>query len=342
MGQDADITGKPIPIDVKVEALRQPAIYPHCPDRIEVKETHMSWVFLAGNLVFKLKKPIRSDFLNFSTLAARRWDSEREVRLNRRLAGDVYLGTVALKRRPDGGLALQGDGTVVDWLVQMRRLPAGRMLDAAIERGTVTEPELARFCRRMTAFYQFTAEPVATAPAGHLRRFAEDVRANADELGKAAFALPAPLREPPFAAQRAFLAERGGLLEQRARDGRIVEAHGDLRLEHVCLLETPVVIDCLEFNRGLRILDPVDELAYLGLECERLGAPEIGAQVLRQYCEATGDRVPGELVDFYKAFRACVRAKIALWHTEDDAVHDHDKWRGRARDYLEIAARHIG
>ena len=128
---------------------------------------------------------------------------------------------------------------------------------------------------------------------------------------------------------------------RRAQQARLVEGHGDLRPEHICLIAEPVVIDCLEFNRDLRILDPLDELAYLALECERLGAPALGARVLNYYIDVSGDRSEADLMRFYTVYRACLRATLAIWHTDDDTVDDHDKWRTRARDYLELALHHI-
>ncbi|MGD8615792.1 MAG: hypothetical protein PVI91_09040 [Gammaproteobacteria bacterium] len=330
-----------VPTAQKVRFLREPAAYPDDPGDIEVKETHMSWVFLGERFVYKLKKPVRRAFLDFSTLEARRRNCQREVQLNRRLAERVYMGTVTLRVQGDGGLGLGGKGSIVDWLVKMRRLPSDRMLEAAIVNDTLAPQDVLRFCRVLTDFYQHTAAPLRMEPEVYRRRFENDIDSNARELGAAESGWPAPRLERLTREQQAFVSGRGRLLEQRAQAGCIVEAHGDLRPEHICLLREPVIIDCLEFNRDLRLLDPVDELAYLALECERLGAPAIGAEVLRYYGEATGHRVVAELIDFYRIFRACLRAKIALWHTEDHEVRDHEKWRKRARDYLELAERYV-
>lgn len=301
----------------------------------------MSWVFLGPQFVYKLKKPVCYEFLDFSTLEGRRRDCEREVRLNRRLAQNVYLGTVALGVDEHGGLTLGGTEKIVDWLVKMQRLPSDRMLDMAIRNHTVSGEDIARVCGLLTGFYRHIAAPVVLAPKAYRQRFAADISSNFTELGKAEFGLPHTQLEQLAAAQQRFVAQQGEALEQRAGDAHIVEAHGDLRPEHICLLREPVVIDCLEFNRNLRVLDPVDELAYLALECERLDAPEIGDRVLSGHAEVTGDQPAARLVDFYKAFRACLRAKIALWHTDDHDVRDHDQWRARARDYLELAARYL-
>lgn len=326
-------------IEEKVAFLEQPASYPDRPERVEVVKTHMSWVFLTDRLVYKLKKPVRYDYLDFSTLEARKKNCEREVYLNRRLAERVYLGVVPLTMEADDGLKLDGEGRVVDWLVQMRRLPADRMLDAAIREGTVDAEDVQKLSRILAAFYRHS--PALTlSPAEYRRQFEADIQNNLVELSDSRYALSKARIDRLAAAQRQFLAKQGALLEQRAKDGRIVDAHGDLRPQHICLLPEPVIIDCLEFNRRFRMLDPVDELAYLALECERLGAPAIGEQVMDQYRQAVGDACPGELIAFYKAFRACLRAKIAVWHTVDHDFRDHRHWLRLARAYLDIAARY--
>ncbi|OGA53604.1 MAG: hypothetical protein A3F74_02200 [Betaproteobacteria bacterium RIFCSPLOWO2_12_FULL_62_58] len=327
-------------IDEKVAFLRSPGAYPARPAGIEVIETHMSWVFLTDELVYKLKKPVRYEFLDFSTIEARRQNCEREVQLNRRLAGDVYYGVVPLIMSADRNLQLGGDGSIVDWLVKMRRLPAHRMLDAAIRGRTVGAEDVRRLSHLLSEFYQRSA-PVAVSEAEYRGRFESEIRANHAELSKPDYELSTPQIDRLTQAQRRFLSANADLLERRARDGKIVDAHGDLRPEHICLTAEPKIIDCLEFKREFRLLDPVDEFAYLAMECERLGGAPVGDQVLRQYLEATGDTVPDKLIWFYKAFRACLRARIAIWHIADHEVRDTDKWCRRANDYLELAESYV-
>jgi aminoglycoside phosphotransferase family enzyme len=139
-------------------------------------------------------------------------------------------------------------------------------------------------------------------------------------------------------AQLAALVRHRELFDRRVAEGRIVEGHGDLRPEHICLTPVPAIIDCLEFSRDLRLLDPADELSFLGLECERLGRPEVGRWFLASYTEVTGDDPPPPLLRFHRTYRALRRAKIAVWHLRDPGVRDHDRWRERALRYLELAA----
>lgn len=323
----------------KLAFLLRPAAYGGDVDRVEAVETHMSWVFLAGDYAYKLKKPVRLAYLDFSTVAARRHDCEEEVRLNRRLAAEVYLGTLALTRGPDGGLRLGGSGEVLDWLVKMRRLPEDGMLDRCIARGKVPEARLAALADLLARFYGL-APRVDWGPGVHAERTRRDVEADAAELLRAPCDLPPGRIDAILAAERAFLRHAAAWLDRRVAAGRVVEGHGDLRPEHVCLEPGPVVIDCLEFNREFRLLDAVDELAYLALECERLGAEEIGARILEAYSARSGDAPDPVLVSFYKTRRACLRAKIAVWHLAEPGPAGAAKWLGRAREYLDLAARH--
>jgi aminoglycoside phosphotransferase family enzyme len=140
--------------------------------------------------------------------------------------------------------------------------------------------------------------------------------------------------------QLATLERNAALFDRRVTEGRVVEGHGDLRPEHVCLEPKPQIIDCLEFSRRLRRLDPLDELGYLALECERLGASAIGAAILEAYRALSGDPAPARLQHAYQAYRALVRAMLAVRHLDDSAVADRAKWIARARGYVELACDH--
>jgi uncharacterized protein len=320
----------------KVRFLLQPESYPTRPERIEAVETHMSWVFLGGDRVYKLKKPVVTPFLDFGSVEARRRCCAEEVRLNQRLAPGVYLRTAALSLA-DGALALDGAGEVVDWLVVMRRLPAARMLDAQIAAGTVEAADVRLLGCRLARFYA-AAPRAPLSPEAYHQRLCEDV-----EKHCAALAAPRrPLGRPRDVAEvrrelLAFLRDTRDLIEERVRAGRVVDGHGDLRPEHVCLLAEPVVIDCLEFDPALRLVDPADELSFLAMECERLGASWIGPELVGAYGEVSGDTPPAELLAFHRALRATLRAKLALWHLDGERPATEPRWLELAHTYLDIA-----
>lgn len=320
----------------KVAFLARPDAYPEGTAAVEVKETHMSWVFLTARHAYKLKKPRRTSFLDYGTIEARRLNCRREVRLNHRLAPDIYLGIVPLRYSARHGLRLGDSGRVIDWLVKMRRLSSERTLEHRISAGTVRETDIRGLGHRLVAFFR-SAPVTPIGPDAYLRTLAAAVRDNRTELSRPVFALPGGTVDRLAASQLSFLERHGDLLQSRARTRHIREGHGDLRPEHVYCDGTPVVMDCLEFNRSLRMLDPVDELAYLAMECERLGAPRVGNWLFEIYAGETGDHPPEFLVGFYKCFRAFLRAKIAIWHLADDSVRQPDRWRGRALTYLRCA-----
>jgi len=297
----------------------------------------MSWVFLAGALAYKLKKPVHDAYVDLRTPTLRRRNCEAEVRLNRRLAPDVYLGISAVTREADGSLALDGHGEPIDWLVRMRRLPSRDMLDAVIADGRVTaEADRIRAVAAHLARFYLAATPVPLSADAYRRRLDEGTRQDVREIARHGRRVPRDRVDGLARGQLDLLERRPSLFDHRAAAGRIVEGHGDLRPEHICLGGEPAIIDCLEFDRDLRLSDPVDELAFLGLECERLGDARPGAWFLETYRELTGDDPPAPLLHFHRVFRALRRTTIALWHLGDPAVPDPERFVARAVRYLEL------
>jgi uncharacterized protein len=323
-------------IKEKVEFLSTPEVYPVPTRRVEIKETRMSWVFLTDTQVWKLKKPVRYDYIDLCSPEARRRNCEEEVRLNRRLAPDVYLGIASLTLNAQSGLQLDGYGDVIDWLVRMRRLPADRMLDRAIADRTVSADEARKVGALLARFYK-NEPPVQMTPSEYQSRLSAEAHANHQELAKPEYALPVELLEAITKAQLDFLKRESDLFDDRVRAGKIIEAHGDLRPEHICLEIEPVIIDCVEFNRDFRVLDAVSDLAFLALECERLGAAWVSDLILQTVGDETGDHPPEELLSFYKSYHACLRAKLAVWRIKDRGGIDWERWTGRARQYLHLA-----
>ena len=320
----------------KVAFLSDPRSYPHRPPSVEAKETHMSWVFLAGELVYKLKKPVTYPFLDFATLQARRANCLEEARLNARLAEDIYIGVAPLHATEAGELSLRPPGDVVEWLVCMKRLPASRMLDELIATAAVASCDVERAAAKLASFYA-AAQPIEVSADWVHARFAAEHELDAQILSDSRFDLETSGTRQTLALMRSALVSVGPHLQKRAAATVYVEGHGDLRPEHVCLLPQPVFIDCLEFNRDLRILDPFDEIAYLGLECERLGAAWIGEIFLSAARHNLSSPAPPLLINFYRAARALLRARLALAHLTEPAPRTPGKWEPRARHYIRIA-----
>jgi aminoglycoside phosphotransferase family enzyme len=317
-------------------ALRQPASYPFPPGTVAVRETHMSYVFLADRFVYKLKKPVRLNSLDYTTLDRRRACCEAEVALNRRLAPGVYLGVVPLARTAKGGLSLEADGPVVEWLVKMRRLPEARMLDVALAQGTATREDVERAADLLAGFFR-AAPAERIADALYLGRFAHDLALDRALLCDPAFALADAAPGDLLDRLGAWLETEREALLTRLHGGHVIEGHGDLRPEHIFLGPPPAVIDALEFDRTLRMLDPAEEIAFLALECDRLGAAWAGAIVRDRCATARGAAASARVSAFYLAFRACLRARLCVGHLQDAAPRAPETWLPKARWYLEKA-----
>ena len=325
-----------VPLQEKVRFLRTPGAYPHAPATVEANETHMSWVFLAGDLVYKLKKPVRYPFLDFTTLSSREANCREELRLNQRLALDTYLRVVALTKETRGGMALGGAGDVVDWLVVMRRLPADRMLDRMISENRVPPEDLDSLTDVLARFYR-GADRVELDPEVYADRFMAQQSENRGVLTQREFGVGQGRILCILDMLDARLRSDRRFLNERARNSRIVEAHGDLRPEHICLTEPIAIFDCLEFSRELRLLDPFDELAFLGMECRLLGNPSLGPGLVARLGLALEDTPPPRLLCLYTAFRAVLRARLSLAHLLDPIPREPSKWEPLASRYLALA-----
>jgi uncharacterized protein len=328
-----------ISLESKLAFLRQPSSYHEHAYRIEVIETHMSWVFLTEDHAYKLKKPVQYGLLDFSTLEARRHFCEEELRLNRRLAPNVYLGAVPIVVN-DHHLEFANAGTVVDWLVKMRRLPARRMLDYMIKTGVAQRSDMEQIAWRMAHFYR-DCTPDDLTPLEYYGRFERDIEQSRLILREPSYRLPATKIDRISRAQQAGLRHMSRQIGERVCGHRIVEGHGDLRAEHVCMESEPVIIDCLEFSPELRKIDTVDELAFLSLECERLGAPELGCALLDAYAKESGDKTSSTLVHFYQSVRASLRARLTICHLREEKFRYSAEWQQRALHYLQLADAHI-
>lgn len=324
--------------DRTVTFLLHPDSYPGHPD-VKAIETHMSWIFLAGQFAYKMKKTIAYDHLDYSTLAARHHFCEEELRLNRRFSTDLYLELVPVTADREGQLSLRGAGRTVEWLIKMRRLPAERMMDYNLRHHNVLPDEVRKVAELLSRFYLHCA-PAEISAAQYRQQLMQNIDATENALMQFSSVLPQESIRHIGARLRAMVQLQSKRFDERVRTGKIIEGHADLRPEHICLEAEPVIFDCLEFSQKLRVLDAADDLGFLALECERLGFPGISSTLLSIYISQTGDHVPDVLLHFYKAYRAYVRAKIAIWHHREAQYRRSPQWIRQAEQYLTLASRH--
>ena len=320
----------------KVRFLSDPAAYVPVPEQVVTRETHMSWVFMAGDRVYKLKKPVRFAYLDFSTLDRRAAACRAEYLLNRRLAPDIYLGVVPLTISPSG-LAIAGDGPAVDWLVVMRRLEENETLEAALRDSWLKPLQLDRLAATLGAFYAH-APRVQLEPEQYLVSWQKALVDNCRVLFNARLCLPQGVVERIVHVQRRFATKCSALLLERIHKRRFVDGHGDLRPEHIWLREPVTIIDCLEFDSKLRALDPLDEIAFLHLECERLGGLWAAERIRQHLALVLDDDAGSGLFLFYRSHRAMLRARLSIAHLLDANPRTPEKWPRLARIYLKLAA----
>lgn len=323
------------------EAMGRGDFYPHPVDCIEVRDTHISKVFLTGDLVYKVKKPVDLGFLDFSSLEKRSRCCEAEVALNRRLTQGVYLDVVPICGAP-GHYRPDGAGEPIEYAVRMRQLPEDRSLTSLVRRGEAGAETLAVLAERLVWFYdrQGPADPDLVGSAWE--RVKGACKENFEQTAWAAgVVLPRDAYQIVEAATIAFLDNQKHHFERRGRDGRIRDGHGDLRTGHVYFTGEGdlQIIDCIEFNERLRVIDVASDLAFLAMDLDFEGAPELGAALMDRYAELSGDHPAYALVPFYKAYRAMVRCKVACIRLRTDASGTADcvaEHRDAVR-YLELA-----
>ncbi|HHY48701.1 MAG TPA: hypothetical protein GYA10_03015 [Alphaproteobacteria bacterium] len=326
----------PVGLAEKVRFLSSPAAHGGAA-AIEAIETHWSWLFLTPEAVFKLKKPLARPSVDLRTLAARERNCRDELMLNRRLTTGIYRRLVPLTRDASGALQLGGEGEVVEWLIEMARLPAEHMLDRRLREGTVSSDDVTRIATRLAEFY--AGQPPSSADGGlYIAHLRHEARVNRAILTQETLGLGGPRTLALLDAVEARLEQAVPAIEERIAAGRILEGHGDLRPEHVCLSEPLQIYDCLEFDRAMRIIDPFDEVNYLGLECEFIGAGWVRTQLLAVLDDLLGGRPRPALMVAYSAFRAVLRARFCLAHLlDDEPPGDAARWPREARAYLAMA-----
>ena len=319
-------------MDLRSDLMRPAAFVERAVERLELVETHISWVFLLERDVFKVKRPVDFGFLDFRTMESRKLACEAEIALNRRLAPDVYLGVVPVRTGADGRACIGGDGAIVDWAVHMRRLPDEARADNRLARGELSAHDIDAIAARLAEFHASARSDEHTSRFGKR----EMIRANVDEnfaQTRASITDYVSYEEAHEIArwQSAFLEDNAALFEARIRAGRIRDGHGDLRLEHVYLVEGgPVVIDCIEFNERFRFADVCADVAFLSMDLAASRRVDLGERLLAAYARKSNDFDSYAVVDFYESYRAFIRAKVSAMIASDESIAPAARERARA------------
>jgi hypothetical protein len=309
-----------------VAAMSRPEFYPDRPDAVELVQTHISLIFLAGDTVYKVKKAVNFGFLDFTTLEKRRHYCNEEIRLNRRLAPQAYLDVAAVTSGPGGTLELGGAGPVVEYAVKMRRLPQERMLKRLLAEGLVAPGTMEAVAQRVAAFHR------EAETGGEIDRIGgiETIRRNHEEnfeqtegfIGRTISA-----GQYRFIRDYAlgFLERERELFDRRVADRRIRDCHGDLHLEHILIADDILIFDCIEFNERFRYEDVAAEVAFLAMDLDFNGYADEAARFVEAYIRCTGDAEILKLLNFYRCYYAYVRGKVVGFRLDDAAIAERDR-----------------
>jgi len=324
-------------------ALQRPECYPHPVSQVQVIETHISWVLLTGEYAYKIKKPVNLGFADFSTLGLRRHYCEEELRLNRRLAPDLYLDVVTI--RGDAATPrIGGDGPVLDYAVKMAQFPQDALASRRLAAGTFGPAEIDALAARIADFHATAPVAPAAGPFGTPETVLAPALQNFDQMLPLAGDAQedGTLRELRRWTEREFGARRGAFTRRKS-GGAIRECHGDLHLGNIAVLEgRPVPFDCIEFNDELRWIDVASEAAFLAMDLEDRGRRDLSWRFLNRYLEISGDYGGIEVLRCYLVYRALVRAKVHLMRARQQRIRRDEKLRLEQafRHYLGLAQRY--
>lgn len=336
---------KPSSLPPMIASLLRPEAYWHPAADIKLHETRGSWVILAGSFAYKVKKPIELGFLNLATFDRRLAACQEEVRLNRRLCPDVYLGVVDVMER-DGSYFLGGSGRPAEPAVWLRRLPERGMLPMMLARQAVGPQLVRRIARELAEFHAIASTGAGIDDYGSLAA----VRANWDESFSQADGLTERILPPDRRARITefvgrFLSDNSELLERRVARGRIREGHGDLHAGSVCVEGRRVhLFDCLEFSPRFRCSDVAAEVAFLAMDLDHYGRADLATDFIREYVQRSGDAEFPHLLAFYKCYRAYVRGIVTGPRVGGSGLSPADRSTvdREARAYFDLAWSYAG
>jgi aminoglycoside phosphotransferase family enzyme len=325
------------------QVLLNPQAYPHKPQEIELVQTQMSFIFLTGEYVYKIKKPVNLGYLDYTTLEKRNFFCHQELELNRRLCPGAYLAVVPIVEEK-GELRIEGRGKAIEYAVKMKQLPQERMMDVLLPQGQVTPEMIARVAEKLVGFHQKTETNQDIVAFGKL----DVIRQNTDEN----FAQTEKYIGTSITAEEyqhiknytdKFVDSNASLFDKRVREGKIRDCHGDLHAAHVCFTDDICIYDCIEFNDRFRYSDVASEIAFLAMDLDRYQQAGLSRHLVNTYVELSHDKELLKLLNFYKCYRAYVRGKVESFKIDDPYIREEEKTAvlTAARSYFELAKSYV-
>lgn len=320
-----------------VDALLKPEAYPHRPQKIELSQTQMSFIFLTGDLVYKIKKPVNLGYLDYTTLEKRQFFCNQEMELNQRLSPDIYLEVTPITRS-EGQFRVGGQGEIVEYAVLMRQLPSERMMDRLLLQNMVSPEMITRVAEKLATFHAEAITSPEISAFGSLEAISVNTDENFSQTEKYignSITRSQYNRIKTYSAN--FLKSNRSLFQERIQNGRIKDCHGDLHAAHVCLSNGIYIYDCIEFNDRFRYGDVASEVAFLAMDLDRYGRAALSQDFVNAYVNYSQDGGINQLLNFYKCYRAYVRGKVECFKLDDPYISEKDKALVAARRYFQIA-----
>jgi aminoglycoside phosphotransferase family enzyme len=310
----------------------------------------MSFIFLTGEYVYKIKKPVNLGYLDYTTLEKRHFFCHQELELNRRLCPDAYLAVVPITmslrgaKRRSNLIRIEGQGKAIEYAVKMKQLPRDRMMDVLLPRGQVTLEMVARVAEKLVGFHQKAETNQKIAAFGGL----DVIRRNTDEnfaqtekyVGLTIFRAK---YERIKGYTDDFIEGNASLFDKRVSEGKIRDCHGDLHAAHVCFTDDVCIYDCIEFNDRFRYSDVASEVAFLAMDLDRYQQAGLSRHLVNTYVELGHDDGLLKLLDFYKCYRAYVRGKVESFKLDDPYIPEEEKAKvlTAAQGYFQLAESYV-
>jgi uncharacterized protein len=326
-----------------IQALLHPQAYPEPPSQVELAQTQISYVLLADDYVYKIKKPVDMGFLDYSTLEKRLILCRKEVELNRRLCPDVYLGVVSITN-DNGQYRIEGKGRIEEYAVKMRRLPQDAMMDALLVKNKVTSQMVTDVAKLVAGFHEKAATGGEINRLGGIEAVIKNTSENFDQTEKyfGVIILPETFHRIKNYTEE-FIEANTPLFRKRTAEGRIRDCHGDLHSNHICFYKGICIYDCIEFIDRLRYTDVAAEIAFLAMDLDHYRRADLSKIFVDTYVEASGDKELLKLLNFYKCYRAYVRGKVTCFQYDDPHIPDKEKDKiiAAAASYFRLAESYI-
>ncbi|MHB8137056.1 MAG: bifunctional aminoglycoside phosphotransferase/ATP-binding protein [Smithellaceae bacterium] len=323
-----------------IESMTRPSFYPHKPQTVELVQTHISYVFIAGDYVYKVKKPVNFGFLDFTTLEQRKFYCEEELRLNRRLAPSIYQDVVPIMQNDQGELSPGGAGKIIDYAVRMKKLPLDKMLKILLAQNLADQKIMDAVAGKIARFHKEADTGGTIDGMGSI----ETIRHNTDEnfaQTEKYLDVTIPAYQFRFIKEyvERFLAANKYLLEKRVAEHKIRDCHGDLHLEHICIADEIIIFDCIEFNERFRFGDVAAEVAFLTMDLDYNGYHLKAEDFVRSYLQYSGDTDMHALLNFYRCYYAYVRGKVISFRLDQKEIPEAERKeiKQTASKYFDLA-----